>query len=520
MRRYKLEDLLKSAGVSEEQQNAPAPQGEGFKVPETIRSGDRHEMLYKLLRSQKARGISMEAALVTCYAENKAKCNPPVEHGELKRYLERVWEQPDSPSFVQNAPKHQQKDVEDGQPLISGEKQFVRAKQGDKILPNDRQNVLMAFKEMGVSLRFDVFAQKPFIKYGSYDGVLMDEVRNRIWLEIDHQFGFRPSPDFFDVVLSDEAARNKVHPVCEYLDSLKWDGVPRIENWLVNATGAGDSLYIKAISKLVLVAAVRRVRKPGCKFDEMLVLESDVQGLQKSTALRALAGNDAWFSDDLPLDVDAKQVIERTGGKWIIEAQELSGLHKSRAEQLKSMLSRQVDGPVRMAYARLPVEQPRQFIIIGTTNGREYLSDSTGNRRFWPVQIDFCNVDFIIKWRDQWWAEAAAYEKQGMSIRLDPKLYSHAEVEQEDRRTADPWEMRIRAAFDQETHRITPQEIWTLLNVPVERQDHRLSVRISQIMQRCGFRRMSVRDETLSGKVVKGWGKGESLRSSVEGFDE
>lgn len=73
----------------------------GFKVDDQIRSGERHEMLYKLLRSQKARGISLEASLATCHTENKAKCNPPIEHVELDRYLRRVWEQPDSPEFQQ-----------------------------------------------------------------------------------------------------------------------------------------------------------------------------------------------------------------------------------------------------------------------------------------------------------------------------------------------------------------------------------------------------------------------------------
>lgn len=102
VRRYKLEDILSSAGVSVETSAAEllsGGRGEPFKVPDQIRSGDRHEMLYKLLRSQKARGISLEGALATCYAENIAKCNPPVDRAELESYLKRVWDQPDSPTF-------------------------------------------------------------------------------------------------------------------------------------------------------------------------------------------------------------------------------------------------------------------------------------------------------------------------------------------------------------------------------------------------------------------------------------
>jgi hypothetical protein len=85
---------------------APAgqePQGESFALPDKIRSGDRHEMLYKLLRSQKARGVGLEGALATCHIENKAKCDPPIPPAELDVYLKRVWDQPDSPTFKHGA---------------------------------------------------------------------------------------------------------------------------------------------------------------------------------------------------------------------------------------------------------------------------------------------------------------------------------------------------------------------------------------------------------------------------------
>ena len=513
MRRYTVEEI--EAWLNEEDRKrgitpeTEAAEATGFTVGEDIAAGDRHEKMFKLLRSQKARAMSLEAAVAGCHIENKEKCKPPIDFKELDDYLRRVWHQGDSPEFkASQAAKKTAK-------LITGEKEFKRAK-GDRIVADDQDNVALALEILGVKLRYDQFAQRILIKHGTYDDALMDPIRNRVWLDIDKQLGFRPPPEFFDIMLQDIAIANKVHPVREYLDALTWDGVPRIENWLVNATGAATTAYIQAVSRLVLVAAVRRVRRPGCKFDEMLVLESDKQGLQKSSALRALAGNDSWFSDDLPLNVDAKQVIERTSGKWIIEAQELSGMHKSQAEHLKSMLSRQIDGPVRMAYARLPGEQPRQFIIIGTTNSSDYLSDSTGNRRYWPVRIEFCNLDFIARWKDQWWAEAAFYESQGESIRLNPALYGDAENEQEQRRSADPWEQRIEEAWGEEHfQRILPDEIWTLLNVPVERHDARGQARINAIMKRCGFRSQVIRNKA-TGKNVRGWARGESLRPRDE----
>ena len=135
-----------------------------------------------------------------------------------------------------------------------------------------------------------------------------------------------------------------------------------------------------AVGALILIAAVRRIRQPGCKFDEMLVLESP-QGTDKSQALRVLAINNDWFSDYLPLNAKPQLVIEMLHGRWIVEAGELTGLKKADIEHLKAFLSRQIDRS-RMAFGRLLKEYPRQCVIFGSTNLTEYLRDTTGNRRF------------------------------------------------------------------------------------------------------------------------------------------
>ena len=81
-------------------------------------------------------------------------------------------------------------------------------------------------------------------------------------------------------------------------------------------------------------------------------------------------------------------------------------MHASKVEHLKTMLSRGSDGPVRLAYGRLPVEKPRHFVIMGTTNAAAYLDDPTGNRRFWPVVVNTIRLPEIRRDRDQLWAEA------------------------------------------------------------------------------------------------------------------
>ena len=123
----------------------------------------------------------------------------------------------------------------------------------------------------------------------------------------------------------------------------------------------------------MLIAAVRRVRHPGCKFDEMVVLEGP-QGNLKSTLLQTLAVDEEWFSDDLPLGADAKKFIEQARGRWIIEASEMKGLPKTELDHLKATLSRRCDR-ARLSYDRMQTELPRHSIIVGTTNDAAYLRD-------------------------------------------------------------------------------------------------------------------------------------------------
>ena len=342
-----------------------------------------------------------------------------------------------------------------------------------------------------------------------------DDAVVSLWLEADAKFGFRPSKDLFYDVVMDLSRRNTFHPVRDYLNKLKWDGQARIDRWLIVLGKAKDTRLIRAQSAIVLIAAVRRIRQPGCKFDELLVLISRKQGTNKSSALQALCPNDAWFSDDLPLNVDAKQIIERTCGKWIIEAAELNGFGKRELDHLKASLSRQVDGPVRLAYGRLPVEVPRQFINIGTTNLDQFLKDKTGNRRFWPVEVQQFDIVAIRRERDQLWAEAAHREALGESIRLDAGLWTAAAREQEARQIDDPWGLILReflcldppeqgGMLDEmyadvlkewkgPKDRLLLRDIWLALGIEPTRQDERSAERINAVMQALGYEKKQAR---------------------------
>ncbi|HXG90323.1 MAG TPA: virulence-associated E family protein [Vicinamibacterales bacterium] len=371
-------------------------------------------------------------------------------------------------------------------------------------IADNYENLQRALAKLDAQLSFNEFSQVVQASWNDSTGPLDDAVRNRLWFEIERRCGFRSTTNYFDVFLQDVAHQQRFHPVRDYFDGLTWDGISRIDTWLTTYGGAADNPYTRAVGALLLLAAVKRIQHPGCKFDEMLVLESE-QGRGKSTMLRTLCPNDDWFSDDLPLNVDAKQIIERTLGKWIIEASDLHGYKSADVEHLKSMLSRSVDGPVRLAYARMPTQRHRHFVVVGTTNSHVYLKDATGNRRFWPVRVQHFNIPGLRSVRDQLWAEAVKRVGAGESIRLDPALYSLAELQQERRRQIDPWEAKLEDVYPRdEQQRLTWDEIYAAVGLSIDRRDPQKHARLVKILQQLGFRSFPIKRD---GKVVRGMGR-------------
>jgi hypothetical protein len=175
---------------------------------------------------------------------------------------------------------------------------FIRG-DGGQILKGHHQNTRRAISLLGVNLKQDEFSNQPKIwgLPGHSDGgrELTDDIAKRLRFLIEETYSFLPSKVLFEDVLIDIAHQNRFHPVRDYLDGLTWDGVPRIDNWLVTYAGAEDTPFNLAVGRISLIAAVRRVRRPGCKFDTMLVLESPAEGKNKSQAVQLLAAHEEWF---------------------------------------------------------------------------------------------------------------------------------------------------------------------------------------------------------------------------------
>ena len=194
-----------------------------------------------------------------------------------------------------------------------------------------------------------------------------------------------------------------------------WDGEKRLDNWVVTYLSCENTELNRAIGRKTLIAAVHRARVPGCKYDNITVLESP-EGWDKSTAIRVLAG-DENFSDQSILAVSDKEVQEQLDGIWFHENADLAGMTRAEVEHVKAFASRQVDR-ARPAYGRVREDHKRRSIEWATTNNDEYLLSQTGNRRFWPLKVGTIDLEKLKSDRLQLLGEAATYEADGESAVL------------------------------------------------------------------------------------------------------
>ena len=219
----------------------------------------------------------------------------------------------------------------------------------------------------------------------------------------------------------------------DYFNSLVWDGTPRVSEFFIRACGADDNEYTRAVSENMFTAIAARVLSPGCKFDNMVILEGK-QGTYKSTVLREIIG-DAWFSE-ASSSLDNKDFEQSLVGKIIVEFDELDQFRKSDANLIKKKLSTASDD-YRPSYGRENVKVGRTCIFVGTTNQESYLKDPTGARRFWPVTIQLCDIEYTRQHREQLLAEAVHRFKSGLPFHIVPK--EQAELEQAARYEQDEW---------------------------------------------------------------------------------
>ena len=235
-----------------------------------------------------------------------------------------------------------------------------------------------------------------------------------------------------DSALMIHASLHAFNPVTDYLTSLKWDGQPRLDTLFIDYLGAEDTEYVRTVTRKCFVAAVARAMTPGCKFDNMLIL-CGPQGIGKSTILDKMSHG--WFNDSIRT-FEGKEASELLQGVWIIEVAELDAFRRTDVACIKQFLSLTTDR-YRQAYGRNVSEFKRRCVFFGTCNNTDFLQDTTGNRRFWPVdtRVNAPTKNVFTELTsaevDQVWAEAYVRFVTGEEIFLSGDIAQVAMERQE-----------------------------------------------------------------------------------------
>lgn len=301
------------------------------------------------------------------------------------------------------------------------------------------------------------FALNEFASRGEVLGALPwdDRTKRRLWDDNDNQGLYWYLEKVYritgntkiDGALSLHSTKFAFNEVQDYLRGLKgkWDGIPRLDTLFIDYLGAKDTAYNRAVTRKAFTAAVARAMTPGCKYDTMVILAGP-QGIGKSTLLDKMSRG--WFNDSIRT-FEGKEASELLQGVWLVEVSELDAFRKTDVSRIKQFLSLRADR-FRAAYGRNVKEIPRSCIFFGTTNTPDFLQDTTGNRRFWPIDTGEARRTKNV-WRDltdseidQLWAEAFVRWQLNEPLFLSGAVEEEAKLKQEEHREVSSREGVIR----------------------------------------------------------------------------
>ena len=403
---------------------------------------------------------------------------------ELKEQVKRMFKAFDTAEremadayTKENARKHSEVQLAfdgKGQPLSTIDNFLL-------ILRNDKEFESLRFNQLSYSPEHIV------------DGKLerwqdKDDSRARFYIEQKYKIHNREK---LDDALRILFAEREYHPIKQIIEAVEWDGVSRIQELFIKWLKCEDTPYIREVTRLVFAGGIHRLYNAGCKFDDVAVLIGTKQGEGKSTFARWLAIKDEFFTE--VTEIEGQKGIEAIEGAWVCEIAELLAVTKSKeVEAVKSYITKLVDR-YRRPFDRRTTDHKRQCVFIGTTNKEQFLTDKTGNRRWYPVKVNSSGYDLHDHKEEiqadilQAWAEAKyLYDRGELNPYADRNLLAEIKEKQE-AAVEDDYRVGMISEYLAEKKKVCILEIWKYaLDNSFTKPTRRESNEVTLILQSLG----------------------------------
>jgi predicted P-loop ATPase len=380
----------------------------------------------------------------------------------------------------------------DTKPLSSSENTALDANDAeiDSKMLRDYRKLLSVF---GNRIRLNTLTKRIEI-----DGQPLSLDRAKLQLAIKYGIVLKSGREDVQDMVAELAESNQYSPIAEYLLSLPVPADTSILDSLAKTyLGACEPIYSSMVRK-TLIAAAARALKPGCKVDTALILQSP-QGWKKSQFFKVLAGD--WFDDSFGAMSDKDERL-KLHSAWILEWAELETVFKRKdVAATKAFLSCASDS-IRPPYGRETVKMARPSLVVGSTNETEFLSDTTGNRRFWVVPVkQRIDIERLKVERDAIWAAATLAYHSGEHWWLDPNEERTASALAEEFQAQDPWHDPI-ADFVDRKEWVAVTSVLNYLQLDLNRQERAHQMRVAGVLKLLGWSKTL---RTVDGKRVRVW---------------
>lgn len=324
------------------------------------------------------------------------------------------------------------------------------------------ENVREICRRLGIVIRYNVISKEEEILIpgeaftvdngaGSAYGYLLS------WC---NRFGM-PTGNLADF-LTYLADKNLHNPVANWIQSKPWDGVDRLSEIYATIMAVGEDTNERArelketLIRRWLISAVAAAFEPeGVSAHGVLVLQGD-QYLGKTKWFKSLVPSHLGVvQDGMMLRPDDRDSVKQVCSFWLVELGELDAtFRKADIAALKSFITRKND-VIRRAYARKESNFARRTVFFGSVNPKQFLHDTTGNRRYWTIECQHIDHSHSIDMQ-QLWAQVLTLYQAREPYYLQPEEMAALNDHNEAFMTVDTIEERILTRLDWNA----PQTLW------------------------------------------------------------